>query len=59
MYTQFLLTILDVRVPLSDGDDRGQHGAQPLGVDEVEITQLAVVIVQQNPITVQKAGGLV
>ena len=40
------LTILDVWVSLFDGDDYGQRGTQPLGVDEVEIAELAVVIVQ-------------
>ena len=53
------LTILDVRVPLSDGDDIGQHGTQPLRVDKVEVAQLAVVIVQQNAVAVQEAGCLV
>ena len=40
------LTVLDMGVPFSDGDDVGQHGAQPLGVEEVEVAQLTVLKVQ-------------
>ena len=54
-----LLTVFDVWVPLSYGDDIGEGRTEPLGVDEVEVTQSAVSVVDQDSIAVEEAGGLV
>jgi hypothetical protein len=54
-----LLTVFDVWISLPYGDDVSQSGAEPLRVDKVEITQLAVGVVNKDPVAVQEAGGLV
>ena len=41
-------TVLLVGILLLNSDDLGQHGTQPLGVNEVKITELTVLIVKQD-----------
>ena len=43
-----VLTISDVWVSLSYGDDTGQHGTEPLGVEEVEVTQPALIKMEED-----------
>ena len=47
MLRQLPLTIVDVRVNFSDGDNVRQHVTQPLRVQEIQVTQQWVVIMQQ------------
>ena len=41
-------------------DDLGEVGAEPLGIQEVEVTEkTAVIKMEEDSILVQKGGGLV
>ena len=57
MYTP---TLSLERVVFLDGDEFGQHAAQPLRVDEVEVVEeTAVLIVKQNTTVMEEASRLV
>ena len=48
-----------MRVSLSDSNDIGQQGTEPLRVEEVEVTEEAVVIVKEDAIAVKETSCLV
>ena len=53
-------TLFLVRVCLLDSDEFGQHTAEPLRIDEVEIIEkTAVLIVKEDAIVMEEANCLV
>ncbi len=52
--------LADERVDLRDGDNLRHEHTQPLGVEEVELTQLGleVTVVEEHPTLMQKSDSL-